>query len=239
MERFLSALLPVRNVESTLAATIGEMLEVLSELTPRFEVVVVDDCSYDATIEVADELLVVTPQLQVVRHAQPLGRPAMVRTAIGASRGEVLFLQDEQCSLGFAGLRKLWLALRQRDLAVAVSALGATPKDQVEVPRPAGCCMGTRRVFDEIGESIGDLQCVSYYATLQWGKEAIFEIPNRRPSVGSHHRVADQARRLFHSPSDRECLPDGLDPAGMPQSIVSRPKRPNYLARLKELSPGK
>ena len=258
MERSLSALLPVRNEELTLTATVEEMLDVLSELTPRFEVVVVDDCSYDATIEVADELRTVTPQLQVVRHARPLGRPAAIRTAIAASRGEILFLQDEECALGFAGLSKLWLALTQRDVAVAVSTAGTVADDRsanhTEARRLRGFCMGTHRVFDEIGESIANLECVSYYATLKWGEGAIFEIPTRLPSVGSH-RIAHQARRLFHSPSGRaiphhadgafnsrsdwQSLPAGLDPAGMPPPAISRPKKPNYLSKLKELSSGK
>ena len=56
MERSLTALLPVRNAEATLLETVAEWLDVLPELTSRLELVIIDDCSSDATIEIADEL---------------------------------------------------------------------------------------------------------------------------------------------------------------------------------------
>ena len=82
MEYSLSALLPVHNAQATLAATVHEFLEILPEVTPRFEVVIADDGSTDATIEVADELATCYPQVSAVRHARRLGRVAAIRTEL-------------------------------------------------------------------------------------------------------------------------------------------------------------
>ena len=92
MEYSLSALLPVRNAEATLAETVSEWLEVLPELTNRFDLVIIDDCSSDATIEVADEL--VKQYAPIIRSASPTSagsiRSHRHRTATGSRRGDLL-----------------------------------------------------------------------------------------------------------------------------------------------------
>jgi len=95
VERSLSVLLPVRNVESTLASTVHKLLEVVPELTRDFELVIVDDGSSDATIEVADELAVQYPQIRVVRHGRPMGPEAAIQSGLRSSRGDAIVLQNE------------------------------------------------------------------------------------------------------------------------------------------------
>ena len=43
MSSFLSVLLPVKNVQGTLAATVHEILELVSECTKDFELLIIDD----------------------------------------------------------------------------------------------------------------------------------------------------------------------------------------------------
>lgn len=110
MERSLSVLLPVQNAQSTLTSTVMEILDILPELTPRFELVIIDDSSSDATIELAEELAACYPQINVVRHSKPLGREAAVRTGMEHSSGEIVFLRDEQSGLTINEVHKLWPA---------------------------------------------------------------------------------------------------------------------------------
>ena len=58
----LTVLLPVHNAQDTLSGNIHRVIEILPELTTRFELLVVDDGSTDATCEVArSRLLPLSP----------------------------------------------------------------------------------------------------------------------------------------------------------------------------------
>ena len=94
MERSLTVLLPAHNVESTLAADVTHALDVVSDLTGRFELVIVDDGSADATSEVIDELTRFYPQVRSVRHRRHRGRNEAIRTGLKHSTGEMIFLPD-------------------------------------------------------------------------------------------------------------------------------------------------
>ena len=50
MNRSLTVLLPVRDAQSTLAATVAQVLEMASDLNERFELLIIDDGSSDATM---------------------------------------------------------------------------------------------------------------------------------------------------------------------------------------------
>ena len=98
MERSLSILLPVRDDQSTLATTVQRLLDVLSDLPGQFELIVIDDGSRDATIEVADELAMRYPQVSAVRHAEPRGQEAAIRSGLERSSGDIVLVRD-RCGL--------------------------------------------------------------------------------------------------------------------------------------------
>ena len=158
MERSLSALLPVRNVESTLRRTVMGMLDILPELTSRFDLVVVDDCSTDATIEVADELAADYPQLLAMRHSVPQGRAAAIRTGLDQGLGEVVFFADEDCRLALDQVRRLWGILGEYEV------VRGRPWDEVAEVTKAGAAvspgggyqMGFRSAFRRVADALAD-----------------------------------------------------------------------------------
>lgn len=123
MERSLTVLLPVHNVQSSLAATVAEVLEVVSELTERFELLIVDDGSSDATGEVAHELTTCYPQVRAIYHGECLGREAAVRTGLEHSSGEIVFFRDESSGLAIDGVPKLWRAACEHPVAAGRSQM--------------------------------------------------------------------------------------------------------------------
>ncbi len=94
LKRSLTVLLPVRDAQSTLAATVAQVLEMASDLNERFELLIIDDGSADATREVADELSRHYPQIRTIRHSKPLGEEAALRTGFTQSRGDVVFVRS-------------------------------------------------------------------------------------------------------------------------------------------------
>jgi len=96
LNRSLTFLLPVRDAQSTLAATVTQVLEMASDLNERFELLIIDDGSSDTTSEVAHELSRRYPQIRTLRHAKPLGEEAALRAGFAQSRGEVVFVRGGQ-----------------------------------------------------------------------------------------------------------------------------------------------
>jgi len=56
------------------------------------EIIVVDDCSTDATASILEKLT--NRDLQVYRHARNQGKGAALRTGFGHARGEIVIVQD-------------------------------------------------------------------------------------------------------------------------------------------------
>jgi glycosyltransferase involved in cell wall biosynthesis len=141
VERSLSVLLPVRNAQSSLTDSVLELLEVVPELTSRFELIIIDDGSTDATPEVAGELAARYPQVQTAFHARPQGRAAAVRTGLGRSMGDVIFLRDEDCQVSTDEIRKLWCAVDDHPMVFGHAGL----------PRWTNKLIGWKRHGDERG----------------------------------------------------------------------------------------
>jgi hypothetical protein len=96
LKRALTILLPVRNAQSTLADTVGRVLDMAADVSEQFEILIIDDASADATNEVAHDLCRHYPQIRLLRHKKPLGEDAAVRAISAQIRGEVVCVRDAQ-----------------------------------------------------------------------------------------------------------------------------------------------
>jgi cellulose synthase/poly-beta-1,6-N-acetylglucosamine synthase-like glycosyltransferase len=110
--------LPVHNVEATLHCTVREILEVLPDLTHRFDVLIVDDGSTDGTREIAHDLARDYPQVRVCCRGIRLGRAAAVHAALEQSQGEVVLLHEENQGTPIDAIHRLWQSIGGRALAL-------------------------------------------------------------------------------------------------------------------------
>lgn len=95
-----------------------ELLEVLPELAAGMEIVLVDDGSTDATVDIAQELSLSFPQVLLLVHPARLGPEEALRSALRYAHGDTLLLCREAGDLDPHELPKLFTSLAA-DLAVA------------------------------------------------------------------------------------------------------------------------
>ncbi len=119
MSNTLSLIMPVRDCEASLSRQVARWLEIIPELTQRFEVLIVDDGSADHTFEIAEELSREYPQVRALRNSVSRGAQQAVRTGIEQARGEIVFVQDEHAAISSNDLRRLWELRQNQQLVMA------------------------------------------------------------------------------------------------------------------------
>ncbi len=107
-EKTLTVVLPVYNGEARLKRCVAEILELASELTPRFEVLIIDDGSTDMTYEVAEELAARFPQVAVRRHRYRRGLGASLEAASRCIQSDVVIMHDGVTPIKPDDVRRLW-----------------------------------------------------------------------------------------------------------------------------------
>jgi glycosyltransferase involved in cell wall biosynthesis len=103
----LSYFFPAHNEEANLEGLVAEALEALPALAERFEIVIVDDGSRDATPAMADALAAAHPEVRAVHHPTNLGYGAALRTGFAAAHFGVLGFTDGDRQFRVADLGRL------------------------------------------------------------------------------------------------------------------------------------
>src|SRR5688572_4481098 len=104
----LSVFFPAYNDSGTIASMVIRSVKAASELTPDFEIIVVDDGSADGTADIADELARTYPQVRAVHH--PINRDygAALQTGFRAATKELIFYTDGDAQYDPSELSVLW-----------------------------------------------------------------------------------------------------------------------------------
>lgn len=108
MKTSLTVVLPVHNGEHRLRQNVREMLEIASDLTKRFSILIVDDGSTDDTYELACELAAEFPQVSVLRQAVQSGLGAALSAARKHIDADVVVVHDGTNDLSPEQIYKLW-----------------------------------------------------------------------------------------------------------------------------------
>lgn len=130
MSPTLSVVLPVRNAESSLRSQVDKLLEILPDLTHRFELVIVDDGSTDHTPDIVQDIQTEFPQVRYTRHAQSAQARRAADTGISQCRGDVVIVQDEAAEVRPSDIKRLWDMRVDRiesDTSPAKDPIGARP----------------------------------------------------------------------------------------------------------------
>jgi glycosyltransferase involved in cell wall biosynthesis len=86
----VSVVMPAYNEQATIERILASVLSQDCVL----EVVVVDDCSTDATPQILNEFSKIDPRVRVFFHERNRGKGAAIRTAISTAAGPIIVIQD-------------------------------------------------------------------------------------------------------------------------------------------------
>lgn len=157
MARSLSLILSVYNAQESLPAMLAELLDLLPELTNRFEVQLIDDGSLDATMEIASDLVANYPQIRLLAHPARLGARIVMETGLRHSSGEWILYRDADCELDVQGIAKLWrqsedfdCLLGRRSTGTPLGWIPRLPVRQATAgPEHDGMILARRAVFGQ------------------------------------------------------------------------------------------
>ena len=86
----LSVVIPAYNEESTLARVVKKVLT----LPALLEIVIVDDCSTDRTLDIAQQLTNIHPRVRLVKHSKNSGKTEALKTGFALTKGDIVIVQD-------------------------------------------------------------------------------------------------------------------------------------------------
>lgn len=155
----LSALVVLRNAQSTVEPLTQHLLEILSDISPGFEILLIDEASTDATFEVAEQLQHIYPQVKAIRRPQS-GFVAALQSGLLASTGSSLLVLHNVAAISATMIARLWQAVQQHPEAIVA---GKVPREssrglQSCTRTPSAVQMVSRRVLQQVFDQLTDTE---------------------------------------------------------------------------------
>jgi dolichol-phosphate mannosyltransferase len=94
LELCLSVIVPCYNEQEVIEHTHRRLVDALSEITPDFEIIYVDDGSRDRTAELLHDIQAASPQARVIRLARNFGHQIAVTAGVEYATGQAVVLID-------------------------------------------------------------------------------------------------------------------------------------------------
>jgi Glycosyl transferase family 2 len=108
VDKSLTIALPIHNGETYLRRCVRELLELASELTADFSVLIIDDGSTDDTYELAQELALRYPQISVNRSRVRRGLGPTLESIQRRVSSDVVMVHDGTTPIDPQQIRRLW-----------------------------------------------------------------------------------------------------------------------------------
>jgi dolichol-phosphate mannosyltransferase len=118
----LSLIIPAYNEAAVIGRAIAEAEAALARHFTRFEVLVVDDGSSDATSAEVRSALLDAPHTRLLKHDTNLGYGAALRTGFEAARYELVAFTDADCQFDLSDLARLVIVAAEVPVVVGYRA---------------------------------------------------------------------------------------------------------------------
>lgn len=115
-----SIVIPVYNEESRATKTLTQVLSFMNSFAPAFEVIVVDDGSWDKTADLVEEYIKDHAEIKLIRNVHK-GKGYSVKTGVLASKGKYIYTIDTDLSTPMEELKRLsnWITDNDYDIVIA------------------------------------------------------------------------------------------------------------------------
>lgn len=158
----LSIVVPAFNEEHRLPPTLARLAAYLAAQPMRWEIVVVDDGSRDATCAVVERAMATIPDLRLVRQSPNRGKGAAVRVGMLAARGQIRVMSDADGSMPPEQLPRLLAPILACTAEIAIGSRYA-PGAESDVKQPFYRVMWSRLANRVVQRSlvpgVRDTQC--------------------------------------------------------------------------------
>ena len=174
----LSIVVPAYNEEHRLPPTLARLSAYLSTQPLRWEIVVVDDGSRDATCAVVEAAMATIPSLRLVRQSPNRGKGAAVRVGMLAARGQIRVMSDADGSMSPDQLPRLLAPLVACTADIAIGSRYAEgAKTDVKQPlyRVLWSRLANRVIQRSLVPGVRDTQC-GFKAFTAEAARALFEL---------------------------------------------------------------
>jgi glycosyltransferase involved in cell wall biosynthesis len=150
----ISVFFPCYNEQENVGRTVEKALEVMQQLNADFEVIIVDDGSFDGTGRIADEIAGRDGRVKVVHHPRNLGYGAALQSGFKAATKELVFYTDGDGQFDIKEMPPLLALMEQYDI---VSCYRLNRRDPI-IRKINGWCW-TWLVCLMFGLKIRDIDC--------------------------------------------------------------------------------
>ncbi len=189
----VSVILSVENAQNYLASDLEGLMECLSEMTGRFEIIVIDNASRDYTIEILDDMRNRFPQIRYRRMNERIATEEAVDNGMAMAVGEYLFVSTSGTRIDANELRRLWALRVDPRLLVARSRTTARRVDASLINRLTNWAQRITSSPEPIvptPEPLGGLQMMRRDALSQLQPKQAAGSPNIEISHISHQQLA-------------------------------------------------
>ena len=122
----LSLVIPCYNEEKTLETCVDKVLAIADDALD-LELIIVDDCSKDRSLAIAQRLKERVPGMVVLHHEKNQGKGAALRTGISHASGHFVAVQDADLEYDPMDLKRLLVPLRKGEADVVLGSRFLSP----------------------------------------------------------------------------------------------------------------
>ena len=115
----ISFFVPAYNDDRTIKTVVERAILLFEEIANHYEIIIVNDGSPDKSGEIAEELALIYPQVQVIHHPNNMGYGAALKTGVSASKYEWICMVDGDNEYDVFELKKMFAVKEHYLLIIA------------------------------------------------------------------------------------------------------------------------